>query len=113
MSSTVEEVLKSAIQVKRQEIAELETALRKLEEESAGGKLRRRRRTAGFKQGSVPFLVNEILTKNVAPMSAADLAEALKALGKAVTTNVIAGSLNRYMGKVFDRTDTGMYVLRA
>src|SRR5438445_4719515 len=113
MSTTVREVLKTAIETKRREIAELEAALRRAdaEDDSDSGKLRRRRRSKGFKQGSLPYLVHEILTENKAPMPAADLAEALKKRGKAVGTNIIAGSLNRYMGKIFDRTNEGMYVL--
>ena len=111
MNEAVKEVIKAAIETKRREIEQLEEALRNMETED-GPKLRRRRRRSGFKQGSVPFLVHEILTANGDPLTPADLAEALESYGKKVTTNILAGSLNRYMGKIFERTEDGRYALK-
>jgi hypothetical protein len=114
MNQAVREVLKAAIEAKRREIEQLEEALRDMENEDnpVSGKLKRRRRRSGFKQGSVPFLVHEILTTMGTPLTPAELAEALASYDKKVTTNILAGSLNRYMGKVFDRTEDGKYTLR-
>jgi hypothetical protein len=107
------DVIKAAIEAKRKEISELEATLRRLNDaDTEDGTSHRRRRRTGFKTGSVPYLVNEILSQKNAPMAAADLAEELKKRGKEVTTNILAGSLNRYMDKIFERTADGMYALR-
>jgi hypothetical protein len=111
--SIVAEVLKAAIEAKRREIQELESTLRNLENQSDNRKTTRRRRSTGFKPGSVPYLVNEILIAKKGPITAADLAEELKKRGKEISTNVLAGSLNRYMDRIFERTPDGMYALRS
>lgn len=108
----VTEVIKAAIEAKRKEIQELESTLRNLETQSDSTKRTRRRRSTGFKPGSVPYLVNEILTAKKGPIAAADLAEELRKRGKEISTNVLAGSLNRYMDRIFERTPDGMYALR-
>jgi hypothetical protein len=44
-------------------------------------------------------------------MSAADLSEALKAKGKTVDSNMVAASVNRYIGTIFRRNEEGKYLL--
>ncbi len=108
------EVLKAAIEAKRREITELESVLRRLQAEAEAafnGKGRRQRRSTGFKNGSVPQIAFEILKEVGSPMTAHALADALDKRGKVISTNVLAGSLARYMGKVFERTPDGMYML--
>jgi hypothetical protein len=113
MNQAVKEVLKAAIDTKRREIEQLEEALRDMEKENSPGKLKRRRRPSGFRQGSVPFLVHEILSVTDTPLTPAEIADLLAATyEKRITTNILAGSLNRYMGKIFDRTEDGKYIIR-
>jgi hypothetical protein len=113
-NSAVIAALQSVIETKKQELANLEAHVLKLqrEENSAGRqkKLRFRAKT-GFKPGSIPDLVNKILTESGQPMSAAELAEALKAKGKNVESKMIAASIARYIDTVFRRNIEGKYEL--
>ena len=113
MSEAVRTALQVAIETKRRELAELEMALRKHDAESttANGKSKRRRKSTGFKQGSVPSLVQDILKSRGVSMPAAELSDELKKKGKDVDSRVIASSLNRYIGKVFERSTEGFYRL--
>lgn len=112
-TNPVIEALKAAIEAKKRELAELEAAVQKYQREAAGGgqkRLRFRAKT-GFKQGSIPDLVNKILTEVSQPMSAAELADALKAKGKQVESKMIAASIARYIDDVFRRNEEGKYLL--
>jgi hypothetical protein len=106
--------LQTVIEAKKQELAELEAHVLKLQREmnSAGRqkKLRFRAKT-GFKPGSIPDMVNKILKESGQPRSAAELAEALKAKGKQVESKMIAASIARYIDTVFRRNIEGKYEL--
>jgi hypothetical protein len=114
MSDAVRESLVEGIEKRRRELAELESALKKhdLEAASVNGKSRRRRKASGFRADSVPFHVDVVLRASNKPMGAAELADALKARGKVVDSRMIASSLNRYIGKNFERTPDGLYLFR-
>jgi len=112
MSDAVKEALQTAIENKRRELADLEAALRKHEQESAFAAVkRRRRRKTGFKSGSIPFHVQAILKESGRALTAAELSDELKKRGKNVESRLVASSLNRYMGQAFDRTNEGAYLL--
>ncbi len=109
----VVQALQDAIEAKKKELEELETALFKYQKESIAGlqKRMRFRSKTGFKAGSIPDLVNKILKDAAQPMSAAELAEALKVKGKTVESKMIAASIARYIDVVFRRNDEGKYLL--
>jgi hypothetical protein len=114
MGNPVLEVLRAAIEAKKSELAELEKAVAKYEAElgSSNGRTKRFRRSPGFKKDSVPFHVYAILNANATgPMSAADLAVALKAKGKDVDSRLISASIARYIDKIFRRDEEGKYLL--
>jgi heme oxygenase len=115
MGDAVKEALQTAIETKRRELAELELALRRHEQEAlfVTIKTRRRRRKTGFKQGSIPFHVQAILKETGRALTAAELSDELKKRGKSVDSRLVASSLNRYMGQAFDRTAEGAYLLLA
>ena|ERR1017187_6809351 len=112
-TNPVIEALQAAIETKKQELAELDAALVKFQREANSGKQKRLRfRTkTGFKEGSIPYHVQAILNASMGPMSAAELAEALKAKGKTVESKMIAASIARYIDKVFRRNEEGKYLL--
>lgn len=112
-TNPVIEALQAAIEAKKQELAELEAAVLKYQREASAGKQKRLRFRAktGFKEGSIPDLVNKILKDAAQPMSAAELAEGLKAKGKQVESKMIAASIARYIDQVFRRNEEGKYLL--
>jgi hypothetical protein len=114
MSDAVREALVEGIEKRRRELADLESALKRHDSEaaSASGKSRRRRKAGGFRNDSVPFHVDIVLRASDKPMGAAELVDALKARGKTVDSRMIASSLNRYIGKNFERTADGSYLPR-
>jgi ribosomal protein L9 len=114
MGSAVIDALRAAIEAKKRELAELERAVAKYEAElsSPDGKVKRYRRSPGFKQNSIPYHVHAILSASATgPMSAADIADALKAKGKDVDSRLISASIARYIDKVFRRDEEGRYLL--
>jgi hypothetical protein len=115
-SGTTNPVIKAiqdAIEVKKAELAELEAAMSMYQREALapGQKKLRFRAKTGFKEGSIPDLVNKILQGSTQPLSAAELAEALKARGKAAESKMIAASIARYIDTIFRRTTEGKYTL--
>lgn len=112
-TNPVIEALQAAIETKKHELAELEAALVKFQREANSGKQKRLRfRTkTGFKEGSIPYHVQAILNASLDPMSAAELAEALKAKGKTVESKMIAASIARYLDRIFRRNEEGKYLL--
>jgi hypothetical protein len=114
-TNPVIQALQDAIEAKKKELAELEAAMSMYQRESLAGKQKRLRFRAktGFKQGSIPDLVNKILKESPQPLSAAELAEALKAKGKAVESKMIAASIARYIDEFFRRNEEGKYLLVA
>ena len=115
MGNPVIEALKAALELKKQETLTLEAAIRKAEAEetnaSRNPKPKRFRKATGFKSNSIPYHINAILQATTVPMSAADLSEALKAKGKTVDSNMVAASINRYIGTIFRRNEEGKYLL--
>jgi len=115
MGNPIIEALKAALELKKQEIATLEAAIRKAEAEESSSsrnpKPRRFRKATGFKAGSIPFHINAILQTTNTPQSAADLSEALKAKGKTVDSNMVSASISRYIGTLFRRNEEGKYLL--
>jgi hypothetical protein len=112
-TNPVIQALQDAIEAKKKELAELEAAMSMYQRESLAGKQKRLRFRAktGFKEGSIPDLVNKILKESAQPLSAAELAEALKAKGKVVESKMIAASIARYIDEVFRRNEEGKYLL--
>jgi hypothetical protein len=115
MGNPVIEALRAALELKKQEILTLESAIRKAEQEelssSRNPKPKRFRKATGFKSDSIPYHINAILNATHAPLSASDLSEALKAKGKTVDSNMVAASINRYIGTIFRRNEEGKYLL--
>jgi hypothetical protein len=113
-TNAVIEALRTAIDAKRKELVELEAAVVKYTKEVNGAsgqqKIRFRRKT-GFKDGSIPDLVNKILAETGQPMSASELVIALKAKGRQAESNMIAANIARYIGTNFQRNTEGKYKL--
>ena len=103
-------VILQAIDEHKRQIKELESALKKLDEDVPR---KRQRKKTGLREGSMPFRVQEILKAAGKPLPAADISERLSKAGDSVETRVIASALNKYIesGRVFMRTDDGMYTL--
>jgi len=113
MGNPVSDALRAAIDTKKKELAELEQALAKYEAElsSPNGKPKRFRRSPGFQYDSIPWHVNAILNAATKPMTAADIADALKGKGKNVDSRLVSASIARYLDKVFRRDEEGKYLL--
>jgi hypothetical protein len=112
-TNPVIEALQAAIAAKKEELAALEAAVIQFQREANSGKQKklRFRAKSGFKEGSIPFHVYAILNAGTGPMSAAELAEALKAKGKQVESKMIAASIARYLDHIFRRNEEGKYLL--
>jgi hypothetical protein len=114
-TNPVLDILRAGLEAKKKEIAKLEEAIRHYEAEDAaaknGGKPKRFRKATGFKSGSIPSLVYNVINSGNGPMSAADLSEALKAQGRNVDSSAVAASISRYVGKIFRRDEEGRYLL--
>ena len=113
-SNPVVMAIQAAIEVKKRELAELEAALLKYQREVNAGKQKKLRFRAktGFKPGSIPHRIHEILKdKQGQPMSASELSVALTAKGQTVESKMIAASVARYIGTVFQRNAEGKYLL--
>jgi hypothetical protein len=114
-TNPVLEILRAGLEAKKKEVAKLEEAIRRFEAEEAamnnGGKPKRFRKSTGFKTGSIPSLIYEIINSGNGPMSAADLSEALKAKGRTIDSSQLAASISRYVGKIFRRDEEGKYLL--
>ena len=103
-----------AIEAKKRELAELEAALLKYQREANAGKQKKLRFRAktGFRPGSIPQRIHEILKdKEGQAMTASELALELTARGEKVESKLIAASVARYIGKVFRRNEEGKYLL--
>ena len=111
--SEAAQVILLAIEDHKKKIKELEAALRKLGDDVPTKK--RRRKTTGLQQDSMPFHVHAILNAAKRSLTAADISEGLAKLGKPTETRVIAAALNRYIEarRIFERTDDGKYSLRS
>jgi hypothetical protein len=108
------EALRAALESKRQEIEQLEAAIRKYEAEEANAhrnKPKRFRKSTGLRPDSIPSLVQATLNAGSGPMSAAELSEALKANGRDVDSSTLAASISRYVGRIFRRNEEGKYQL--
>lgn len=112
-TNPVIQALQDAIEAKKKELAELEAAMSMYQRDSLAGKQKRLRfrSKTGFKEGSIPDLVNKILKDAPQPLSAAELAEALRVKGKVVESKMIAASISRYIDQVFRRNEEGKYLL--
>jgi len=109
--SEAAQVILAAIEDHKKKIKELESALKKLGDDVPK---RRRRKATGLQEDSMPFHVSVILRNENKPLSAAEISEGLKKLGKPTDTRVIAAALKRYIdaGRIFGKTEDGMYTLR-
>lgn len=112
-SNPVVMAIQAAIEVKKRELQELEAALSKYQREANAGKQKKLRFRAktGFKPGSIPQRIHEILKDKNQPMTASELSAELTARGEKVESKLIAASVARYIGKVFQRNEEGKYLL--
>jgi hypothetical protein len=113
-SNPVVMAIQAAIEVKKRELAELEAALLKYQREANSGKQKKLRFRAktGFKPGSIPYRIHEILKdKQGQPMTASELSAELTARGEKVESKMIAASVARYIGMIFQRNTEGKYLL--
>jgi hypothetical protein len=111
MMSEAARVILQAIEEHKKQIKELESALKKLDEDAPR---RRQRKKTGLREGSMPSRVRDILKEAKGPLPAADISEKLARIGHPAETRVIASALNKYIesGRVFERTPDGRYTLQ-
>jgi hypothetical protein len=114
-NNPVLDILRAGLEAKKKEVAKLEEAIRRFENEEAeannGSKPKRFRRATGFKPNSIPSLVYAAINSGTGPMSASELSDVLKAQGRDVDSSTLAASISRYVGKIFRRDEEGKYLL--
>ncbi len=106
------EALEEAIRRREEELDQLRVALEERRRQSAA-KPRKRTRRRGFRAGSLPALIAEILKESKRPMTTAEIAIELKGRGRDESTRIVSASLSRYVKlvKVFRQTEDGRYEL--